>query len=153
MVQIITLWVQGELEGKLCRGEGIGLQAIEVEWSLLSEKVLIKLIGNLTSDETAKYLKVNVAVIRRLRDAGFLEAIFRKNPDTNHVKQYFTKRSISEFEQQYVTLGQLANEQGVRPIHLARKLDRVGVAPINCLAGPVRVYSKDALNGWYGENA
>ncbi|WP_171233038.1 TniQ family protein [Ruegeria sp. HKCCA4812] len=31
MVQIIDLWVQGELDGKLCRGEGVGLQAIEVE--------------------------------------------------------------------------------------------------------------------------
>lgn len=153
MVQIIDLWVRGELEGKLCRGEGIGLQAIEVDWSLLSEKVLIELIGDLTADEAARYLKINVIAIRHLRDARYLEEISRRNPDTNHMKRYITKQSISAFEQQYVTLGQLAHDRKERPIHLARKLDRDGIAPINCSAGPVRVYAKDVLNGGYGENA
>lgn len=140
IVQIIDLWVQGKLEGKLCRGEGAGLHAIEIDWALLSEKDLVKLVGDLTLAETAKYLKVNVIAIRRLRDAEYLEAIWLRNPDTNHLKQYITQRSISDFERQYVTLGQLAYDQKVRPIHLATKLDRENVAPINCRAGPVRVY-------------
>ena len=146
IVQIIDLWVRGKLDGKLCRGEGIGLQSIEVDWTLLSQKVLVKLLGDLAADEAARYLRVNVAGIRRLRDAGYLEEISYRNPDTNHCKRYITKQSISAFEQQYVTLGQLANEQGIRPIHLARKLDRDGVAPINCNAGPVRVYAIDVLD-------
>lgn len=146
IVQIIDLWVQGKLEGKLCRGEGIGLQSLEVDWDFLSQKTLIELIGDLTAEETARYLKVNVAGIRRLRDAGYLEAISRRNPDTNHCKRYITKQSITAFEHEYVTLGQLANEQGIRPIHLAQRLDRDGVTPINCNAGPVRAYAIDVLD-------
>ncbi len=147
IVQIIDLWVRGKLEGRLCRGEGIGLQSIEVDWDFLSQRTLIDLIGDLTAEETARYLKVNVAGIRRLRDAGYLEEISRRNPDTNHCKRYITKQSIAAFEQQYVTLGRMANGQGIRPIHLAQRLDRDGVAPINCSAGPVRVYAIDVLDG------
>lgn len=152
IVQIIDLWVRGKLEGRLCRGEGIGLQSLEVDWGFLSHKALVELIGDLTAEEAARYLKVNVAGIRRLRDAGYLEEISRRNPDTNHCKRYITKQSISAFEQQYVTLGQLANNQDIRPIHLAQKLDRDGVAPITCNAGPVRAYAIDVLNegGNYG---
>ncbi len=151
-MQIIDLWVQGKLDGKLFRGIGIGLQAIEVDCSVLSEKELIELIGDLTADEAARYLKINVASIRRLRDAGYLEAVSRRNPDTNHLKQYVTKHSILEFERQYITLGQLAENRIERPIHLARKLDREGLAPVSCSAGHVRVYSKDAMNRWIGKN-
>ncbi len=149
MVQIIELWVQGNLDGKLCRGDGIGLQAIEVDWTFLSDRRLTELIGDLAADETARYLKVNVGAIRRLRDAGYLEEVSRRNPDTNHYKRYITKQSITAFERQYVTLGQLAHDRKERPIHLAQKLDRNGVPLISCSAGPVRVYEKDILDNRY----
>jgi hypothetical protein len=145
IVRMIDLWGQGKLDGKLCRGEGAGLQSIEVDWSLLSEKDMVKLIKDLTPADAARYLKINVIAIRRLRDAGYLEAKTCRNPDTRHLKQYITQRSISRFERRYVTLGQLADDRKVRPIHLARKFDRENVMPINCSSGFVRVYSRHAV--------
>lgn len=91
------------------------------------------------------YFKINVIAIRRLRDAGYLEVKTCRNPDTRHLKQYITQRSISRFERRYVTLGQLADDRKVRPIHLARKLDRENVMPINCSSGSVRVYSRHTV--------
>lgn len=142
IVRVVDLWRQGKLDGKVCRGDGEGLHAIEVDWALLSERDLVKLIQDLTLIETANYLRINIAGVRLLRDSGYLESRTLKNPDTNHLKQYITQRSIAEFEMQYATLGQLAHGQGIRPIHLARWLDRRNIPPINCSAGPVRVYHK-----------
>lgn len=145
IVRLIELWVLGKLDGKLCRGKGQGLGAIEVDWLLLSDKGVVKLIKDLTPAEAARYLKVNIIVIRRLRDAGYFEVKSVRNPDTNHLKQFITQRSISGFERKYITLGQMAHAQNVRPIHLARKLDRENLTPISCSAGPVRVYLRQAI--------
>lgn len=142
IVRMVELWSQGKIDGMLCRGEGIGLHAIEVDWSLLSDKEALKLCKDPQLTEVAKYLKINVRGIRHLRDAGFLDAAICRNPDTRHLKQFISRDSIATFERRYVTLGQLANKQGMRPMHLALKLDRENVEPINCSAGHVRVYSK-----------
>jgi hypothetical protein len=142
IVRMIELWSEGRLEENLCLGEGVGLHAIEVDWSLLSDKEAVRLIKDLKLTDVARYLRINIIGIRRLRNAGFLDVRTRRNPDTKHLKQYVTQRSLSCFEHQYTTLGQLAHDRNISPIHLARKLDREDVAPINCSAGHVRVYSK-----------
>ncbi len=152
LARVIELWDRGRLEGKVCRGDGAGLQALELDWNALCGKTTIRLDRDLELTETASYLQISVISIRRLRDAGYLEVISRRNPDTNHLKQYVSKQSILEFERQYVTLGQLAQDQNVRPIHLARKFERENLEPITCIAGYVRVYLKDGINGWFGKN-
>lgn len=71
-----------------------------------------------------------------------LSQIRKLNPDTNHQKQYLSKGSIQPFERLFVTPGQMAAAQKVAPIHLARKLDAEGIAPIPCAGALVRVYSR-----------
>ena len=50
IVQIINLWVQGELDGKICRSVGTGLKAIEIDWTFLSDKTLLVFVGEAIRD-------------------------------------------------------------------------------------------------------
>ena len=120
----------------------MGLNAIEVDWDAICPRKTVRLHQDITLPETARYLKINVAAIRHLRDQGILSEIRKRNPDTNHQKQYISKRSIQAFERSFVTLGQMAAVQKVAPIHLARKLDVEGITPIPCAGALVRVYNK-----------
>ncbi|MDO6591765.1 MULTISPECIES: TniQ family protein [Rhodobacterales] len=140
--EVVDLWRKGDLEGQICRGGGVGLNAIEVDWDAICPRKTVRLHQDITLPETARYLKINVAAIRHLRDQGILSEVRKRNPDTNHQKQYISKGSIQAFERSYVTLGQLAEVQKVAPIHLARKLDVEGIEPIPCAGALVRVYSK-----------
>jgi len=142
LAQIVDLWRKGELEGQICRGDGVGLSAIEVDWDAICPRKTVRLCRDVTLPEAARYLKINVAAIRHLRDQGVLSEIRKLNPDTNHQKQYISKGSIQAFERSFVTLGQMAEKQKVAPIHLARKLDLQGIAPIPCGGALVRVYSR-----------
>lgn len=145
LAQVVDLWRKGELVGQICRGDGVGLNAIEVDWDAICPRNTVRLCRDVTLPEAARYLKINVAAIRHLRDQGILSEIRKLNPDTNHQKQYISKRSIQAFERSFVTLGQMAEVQKVAPIHLARKLDVEGIAPIPCAGALVRVYSRKEL--------
>ncbi len=142
LAEVVDLWRKGELEGQICQGDGVGLNAIEVDWDAICPRKTVRLHQDITLPETARYLKINVAAIRHLRDQGILSQIRKVNPDTNHQKQYISKGSIQTFERSFVTLGQMAEVQKVAPIHLARKLDADGIAPIPCAGALVRVYNK-----------
>ncbi|WP_276150857.1 MULTISPECIES: hypothetical protein [unclassified Sulfitobacter] len=151
LAEVADLWRKGELEGQICRGDGVGLNAIEVDWDAICPRKTVRLCQDITLPEAARYLKINVAAIRHLRDQGILSEIRKRNPDTNHQKQYISQGSIQAFERSYVTLGQLAEVQKVAPIHLARKLDVEGIAPIPCAGALVRVYNKSEF-GLHGCN-
>lgn len=138
----IKALTNGELDGAVLRTEGAGLHALHVAINALSSQRSAPLIGNLTLPETAAYMRINITAIRKLRDAGYLTEIKKRNPDTNHLKSYITQNSIKAFEQRWITLGQMAEAKGVEPYHLARRLDRDGVTTIPCSAGFVRVYER-----------
>ena len=146
LAQVVDLWRRRALEGQICRGNGVGLRAIEVDWDALCPRNTVKLSRDITLPEAARYLKINVAAIRHLRDQAILSEIRKLNADTNHQKHYITKASIKAFERSFVTLGQMAEKQKVAPIHLARKLDVQGIAPIPCGGALVRVYSRKELD-------
>jgi len=147
LARIVDMWACGDLQGKACRGHGEGLQALEVDWDALWEKELISLTGDLQLPDVASYLKISVISVRHLRDSGYLTQVRKRNPDTNHQKNYITQKSIQEFENRYVTLGQLAAQQRVASIHLARRLDHDHVPTVSCGGKLVRVYEKcDVLN-------
>lgn len=146
LAQVVDLWRSGDLEGQICRGDGMGLRAIEVDWDAICPRNTVKLCRDITLPEAARYLKINVAAIRHLRDQGILSEIRKLNPDTNHQKHYITEASIKAFERSFVTLGRMAEEQKVAPIHLARKLDVQGIAPIPCGGALVRVYSRTVFD-------
>lgn len=80
--------------------------------------------------------------IRKLRDAGYLTQIQQHNPDTNHLKNDLMQDSIKAFEQKWIALGQMAEADGVEPYHLARRLDRDGVATMPCIPGFEQVYAR-----------
>ncbi|UZD91243.1 hypothetical protein [Cognatishimia activa] len=149
LAHVVDLWRKGELDGLLCRVEGVGLNAVEVDWDAICPRRKVQLNQDLSLPETARYLKINVISIRHLRDKGFLSQVRERNPDTNHQKHYISKASIEAFERAYVTLGQMAAKQRVAPFHLARKLDIEGVCPIPCGGELVRVYYKREI-GWDG---
>ena len=142
LAEVVDLWRRGQLEGQICRGDGVGLRAVEVDWDAICPRNTVTLYRDLMLPEAARYLKINVAGIRHLRDQGILSQVRKLNPDTNHQKQYISKGSIQSFERLFVTLGQMAAAQKVAPIHLARKLDVEGITPIPCGGALVRVYSK-----------
>lgn len=152
LTRVIDLWIQGKLDGKICRGEGCGLHAIEVDWDALCGKAGIRLDRDLKLAEAASYLQISVISIRHLRDHGFLTQVEYRNPDTNHLRSYISKKSIQEFERTYITLGQMASRQEVASIHLARQLDRDDIHPIICGKEFVRVYKKSMIGWWEKRN-
>ena len=154
IARLIELWTCGDLEGQLCRGEGVGLQAIEVSWDALCGVERVELDRDLMLPEVARYLKISIISIRHLRDHGYLSELTKRNPDTNRIKSYISKDSVSKFEQNFVTLGQMAFRQRVTPIHLARALDRDYVQPVYCGKNLVRVYEINVIGSevWYSIN-
>ena len=69
------------------------------------------------------------------------------NPETNRLRSFISRESIRKFERDYITLGRLADRQGVAAIHLAQKFDRAGVETINISTGFVRVYDREDVVG------
>jgi hypothetical protein len=141
---VVKAFTDGALDGAVMRAEGSGLHALHVALNALSSDRNASLTRHLTLPEAAAYLRINIMAIRKLRDAGHLTQIQQRNPDTNHLKNYLTQDSIKAFEQKWITLGQLAEAGGVEPYHLARRLDRGGVATMPCVTGFVRVYERGA---------
>ncbi|MDA5559067.1 hypothetical protein, partial [Shimia sp. MMG029] len=146
LARVISMWKQGELNGALCAGMGDGLHAIEIDWDAVCGSKAVDLARDLTLPEAARHLQINVGSIRSLRDNGYLREILHQNPDTNRAKTYIAWSSIQQFQARYVTLGQMALRQKVAAIHLARRLDREDVPPVNCGERLVRVYDKRLVN-------
>lgn len=59
--------------------------------------------------------------------AGLLQQIRKRNADTNFLHSCIARTSIRAFERDYITLGQIAERNGIAPMHLARRLDHDGV--------------------------
>lgn len=95
--------------------------------------------------EAAEHLQISAAAIRALRDAGYLEQIRRKNPDTNHQRALITFKSVEKFESRFETIGQIATRIGVRPMHLAKRLDEDGIEPVTTMGRLVRAYERDVV--------
>lgn len=139
--RVVSFWILGASSDGFFRGDGRGLHQIMVDVATEITREDTLLSGDLTVMETARFLKINVRAIRLLRDAGYLNEVQRRNPETNHFKGFITKASIQEFQRKFITLGQAADEQKASAKHLAQKLDRYGIEPIECETGYVRVYS------------
>ncbi len=143
LVRLITLWQKGEFEGLVRHGEGAGLQAIHVLQQADAGEGGAPAPGrDLTLPETASYLSIGIASVRALRDTGYLRHEKCLNADTNHHHTLITWRSICEFEERFLTLGQLAKASKVAPMHLARQLDRTGVPTVPCGSLHVRAYER-----------
>lgn len=143
--QVIANWRRGDLEGEISRGEGQRLQALRIHVSASGSKAPLRLDDDPSLNATARYLRINVASVRKLRDMGLLHQVRKRNADTNFLHSFITRSSISAFEQDYVTLGKLAERNGVAPIHLASRLDRAGFPTIDTGGTLVRVYHQDML--------
>ncbi|SDG16746.1 TniQ protein [Celeribacter baekdonensis] len=141
--KVIKAFCERTLSGDVRRGQGPGLHALHIEFDAMKSERDISLSQDITLPEAATYLRINIISIRKLRDAGYLKQIQKRNPDTNHVKSYLTLESIRAFERRWITLGQMAEVEGSEPYHLARKLDRDGAVPISCFTGFVRVYERE----------
>ncbi|SEB47678.1 TniQ family protein [Rhodobacter sp. 24-YEA-8] len=100
--------------------------------------------------EAAEHLQIGAMGVRALRDSGYLVQVHRRNPDTNHQRAFITVESISRFEVECETLGQLATRMGVRSMHLAKWLDNAGIDPVATKGRMVRVYRRAELPGYLG---
>lgn len=145
LAQVIKAWRKGKLDGQISRGEGKGLQALRLHPEPLCDKASRRLNHDPTLAETARHLRISLVAIRRLRDAGLLEQIRKRNPDTNFRQSYISRASIDAFQRDYITPGQLATRSGVVPMHLARRLDHDGTPALDSPRGMVRVYRQDIL--------
>ena len=138
---MIESWVTGDLEGVSLDREQRGLGALLVPWITSVSKCEVRLSGDLSLTDTSRDLRIKIGGVRAMRDVGLLEIVTKRNPETRHLKTFVTAKSLAAFKARFVTLGQMAHAQGVAPIHLARRLDRQGIAPIDCGPQMVRVYS------------
>ena len=145
LAPVVAAWRSGELDGQIARGKGAGLQALRLQTDALCDRADRRLDRDLGLGDAARYLRISLTGIRRLRDAGLLRQVRKRNADTNHQHSFISKASIRTFERDHVTLGQLAERSGVAPIHLARRLDRDGIPALETRRGVVRVYRQDRL--------
>lgn len=145
LVSVVELWSAGKLGGAVYRTLGTGLQALAIRSGLTLDRVDTELLRDLELPATARYLKINVLAIRRLRDDGYLTEVRRRNPDTSFLKGYITRDSLLRFESLFVTLGQVASLRGIAPMHLARQLDREGMHPVLDLGPGARVYDRSLM--------
>ena len=145
LAQAVAAWRSGELNGQVTRGEGKGLQALRLSPNALCDRMERRLYSDSSLAETARYLRISLAAIRHLRDAGLLQQVRRRNADTNFQRNLISKASIRAFQRDHITLGQLAERSGVAPMHLARRLDHDGIPALETRHGMVRVYRRDVL--------
>lgn len=145
LAKVLAEWRFGHLDGFVRRIKGAGLHQIAIGSDAMCDRRTVFLTRDLTLRETAAYLRISVISIRKLRDAGLLAQIQKRNPDTNHQRNYICQASIEDFERRFATLGQVSERCQVAPIHLARRLDRDGIATINHVDGMVRVYRKHQI--------
>ena len=139
--KVVKFWMDDPSFGGFYLGEGVGLHQIMVSPQVEIAPEDATLTQDLAVTDAARFLKITVASIRHLRDAGYLQEIRRRNPDTNHIKGFITKASIERFQQKYVTLGQAAKRLETRAHQLAQRIDAFGLETIDCPSGYVRVYS------------
>lgn len=145
LVKVVAAWRFGHLDGLVRRIKGSGLHQLAVYSGAMCDRHPLSLTRDLTLPETATYLRISVIAIRKLRDAGLLTQIHKRNPDTNHRRSYISQSSIQDFEHRFMTLGQVSEHCKVAAIHLARRFDRDGIEPIDQVGGIVRVYRKHQI--------
>ncbi len=145
LAQVVAAWRSGELIDQVTRGEGQGLQALRLSPDALCDRMERRLYSDSSLAETARYLRISLAAIRHLRNAGLLQQVRRRNADTNFQRNLISKASIRAFERGHITLGQLAKRSGVAPMHLARRLDHDGIPALETRHGMVRAYRRDVL--------
>ncbi|WP_147126046.1 TniQ family protein [Shimia ponticola] len=143
LARVVAAWARGELTGVRVDPGQEGLQSLLIPRDAELDQQTQRLIGDLTLVEAARYLRTSSTTVLALRKAGLLQTVSCLNPETRFMKIYVAKTSIEAFQNHYTTLGQLARERGVAPIHLARKLDRMGIETIECCPTNVRVYPVD----------
>ncbi|MBO9401169.1 hypothetical protein [Shimia sp. R9_3] len=140
--RVISDWVSGKREGLSRDPDASGLAAILVCDGKVFSRRSRRFAGDLALLDAAAHLRMNVASVRRLRDGGYLTQYKVRNPETQHYRCYITESSIRDFEERFITLGQLAEQLDVAVIHLARALDKKEIETIPCDAGFVRAYPK-----------
>lgn len=145
LARVIKAWQDGELHGLLSRGEGQGLQTLRVDPDAFCDRTEVSLVRDLSLADTARYLRISVVAVRKMRDAGILRRVIKQNSDTNFRKGFVTRASIEAFAAQYVTLGQMAVQIGVAPIHLARRLDYDGIDLLEVHGAMVRAYERSVV--------
>lgn len=145
LIKVVAEWRFGHLDGLVRRTKGAGLHQIAISADAMCDRRSLSLTRDLTLPETANYLRISVISIRKLRDAGLLVQIQKRNPDTNHQRSYISQASIQDFESRFATLGQVSENCQVAAIHLARRFDRDGIEPIDQVEGMVRVYQKHQI--------
>jgi hypothetical protein len=145
VVKLISEWRWGRFDGLFRTEGGHTLDHVLVQADAVCAKQSFHLKRDLTLTETATYLRISVISIRKLRDAGLLVQVHKRNPDTNHRRSYISRESIKRFEARFATIGQVSERCAVAPIHLARRFDRDGIVPVDGPQGTVRVYERDKI--------
>ncbi|WP_298976256.1 TniQ family protein [uncultured Roseobacter sp.] len=108
LFRIVTDWSEGRLSMVLRDPKVGGLQGLLIDRGIAFRRSDMVLVGDMTLAEAARYLRISIISIRKLRDAGLLEQVTRRNRDTNFQKSYISRESIVNFESRYLTLGPVA---------------------------------------------
>lgn len=88
LAHVVAAWRDGELDGLVSRGEGRGLEALHLNPEAFCDKVALCLDRDLSLTATARYLRISLTAIRKLRDVGLLRQIRKRNTDTNFWQGY-----------------------------------------------------------------
>lgn len=96
----------------------------------------------LTRVGAALRLKINSAAIKQLLNSGYLREKLIQLPHSERKIRIVTFKSILDFEQKYVSLGQLAQSLNRVPGPLAMHLTSRGVHPLESVRKISNIYLK-----------
>ncbi len=150
MALVVSAVLDGKIKDVRRNPDLSGIRSLLIDNGQLPIRQRRRHTMDMSVTEAAEHLQIGAMGVRALRDSGYLVQVHRRNPDTNHQRAFITIESISRFEAECETLGQMATRMGVRPMHLAKWLDNAGVDPVTTAGCMVRAYLRPTLPGYLG---
>ncbi len=150
MARVVSAALEGKIKDVRRNPDLSGIRSLLIDNGQLPIRQRRRHTMDMSVAEAAEHLQIGAMGVRALRDAGYLVQVHRRNPDTNHQRAFITFESIRRFEAECETLGQMATRIGIRPMHLAKRLDNAGVDPVATAGRTVRAYLRAALPEYLG---
>ena len=124
----LRLLLDGELQSVSMGDFSLGLSAILLDPHELKEKTALPHHGCLSLAQGAATLPARYCVVRKLIDAGHLNAVKRLNPIKRHMQTVIEPTEIARFQRLYVGATELSRTKRIAMKNIRREMGAVSPA-------------------------
>lgn len=147
IADICRLLLDGQLESACRLPEPPSLSTVLVDPEEVRRHLIMEAPDDPSAKDTARRLRTNQQTLHYLASQGLLSLNRRRHPVTRNIRWYVERYSLEQFEKRFVTVGMLATELGERPGPLSKRLEMIGIRPIDSVPNVGRVFERTALVG------